>query len=178
MKNIKNVYVSYSEIIDKIGENKIKERLHAIHDIYEKFLDETGYKNEEDIYLNDRVLMHSILDYFTDITRLKDFHKIDLINQDKIISYEISWFLRRKPLQVISHNKEELIYINEKFALEILVNHLIKETVDDISKNRVMSSFFDIVIYYFKYRNCDAKVLEFIIASFKAGNSIDKINYD
>ena len=88
MKNIKAEYSSYSVIIDKIGETKIHERLCAIHDVYLDFLKATGYKDGEDLFLNDRLLMHAIMDYFTDITRLKNFHDIKLINQDKIISYE------------------------------------------------------------------------------------------
>lgn len=178
MKNIKAEFVDYSEIIDIVGEERINERLCALHDIYGKFLIETGFHDKEDISLNDRVLMHSILDYFTDITRLKSFHDIDLVNQDKIISYEISWMLRRKPIQIIRADREELVYVNEKFALEILVNHLTAGTVDDFSGNRTIIAYCNVLLYYLKYRNYDAKVLEIIISSFKAGNSLNKIKYN
>lgn len=177
MKNIKAEFVDYSEIIDKIGENRINERLCALHDIYRKFLEETGFQDKEDIILNDRVLIHSILDYFTDITRLKNFHEIEFVNQDKIISYELSWMLRRKPIQVLRIDKEALVYVNEKFALEILVNHLTAGKIDDFSGNETIISYCDMLLYYLKYRNYDAKVLEIIISSFKAGNSLNKIEY-
>lgn len=178
MKNIRAEFVDYAEIIDQVGEKRINERLCALHDIYRKFLVETGFQDKMDISLNDRVLIHSILDYFTDITRLKDFHDIKLVNQDKIISYEISWMLRRKPIQVMRTDREELVYVNEKFALEILVNHLTAGKVDDFSGNATIISYCNILLYYLKYRNYDAKVLEIIISSFKAGNSLDRIEYN
>ena len=177
MKNIKAEFVDYSDLIDQIGEKRINDRLCALHDIYQKFLIVTGFQDKTDIILNDRVLIHSILDYFTDITRLKNFHDIELVNQDKIISYEISWMLRRKPIQVLRADKEELVYVNEKFVLEILVNHLTAGAVDDFSGNALIISYCNILLYYLKYRNCDAKVLEIIISSFKAGNSLDKIEW-
>lgn len=178
MKNIKAGFPDYAEIIDKIGEVKINERLCAIHDIYSEFVKETDFKDGKDIILNDRILMHTILDYFTDITRLKEFHDIDRINQDKIISYETSWILKRKPIQVLRMDKEELIYVNEKFVLGIFVNHLTACQLDDFPDNQIMLCFCDFLLYYLKYRNCDAKILETIISSFKAGNSVDKIKYE
>lgn len=178
MKNIRAEYTDYLEIINQIGENKINERLCAIHDIYQMFLKESGFEDGTDIILNDRVLMHAILDYFTDITRLKNFHDIKLVNQDKIIAYEVSWILKRKPIQILKVEREELIYVNEKFVLEVLVNHLTSGKIEDFAENKVITAYCNILFYYMKYRNCDAKILEIIIASFKAGNSIDFIEYD
>lgn len=109
-----------------------------------------------------------ILDYFTDITRLKEFHQIERVNKDKIFSYEISWFLKRKPIQVLKNDREELVYVNEKFILGILVNHLTEGKIDDFSGNNILVSFCDILLYYLKYRDCEPKVLEMLIMSFKA----------
>lgn len=178
MKNIKSVFTSYERVIDNIGEKRIEERLNAIREIYFAFLKETGYRDNEDIFLNERVLIHVILDYFTDITRLKEFHNIEKVNKDKIVAYEISWFVRRKPIQILKNNKEELIYVNEKFVLGILMHHLTGGRIDDFSKNEILKVYCDVLLYYIKYRSCDAKVLEMLIMSFKAGNAIDKIIYE
>ncbi len=178
MKNIKAEYTDYCDVIKQIGEDKINDRLCAIHDIYQKFLKESGFKDGTDISLNDRILMHAILDYFTDITRLRNFHDIQWVNQDKIIAYEASWILKRKPIQIMRVDKEEFIYVNEKFVLEMLINHLTAGRVEDFSKNEIVIAYCNILFYYMKYRNCDAKILEIIIASFKAGNSIGVIEYD
>lgn len=45
--------------------------------------------------------MHAVLDYFTDINRLKHFHEISRTNLYKTKAYEISWLLRRRPIQFI-----------------------------------------------------------------------------
>jgi hypothetical protein len=177
MKDIKSQFVNYDKVIDLIGEKRIEERLDAIKEVYIDFLDKTGYQNGDDIILNERVLLHVILDYFTDITRLKEFHQIERVNKDKIFSYEISWFLKRKPIQVLKNDREELVYVNEKFILGILVNHLTEGKIDDFSGNNILVSFCDILLYYLKYRDCEPKVLEMLIMSFKAGNGIPKIKY-
>jgi hypothetical protein len=178
MRNIEKIkadFVEYTDLIDKIGENKIKERLYAIHDVYQIFLEDSGYIDQKDILLNDQTVIHIIMDYFTDITRLKEFHNISKINYDKIIAYEISWLLRRKPIQVLKDFTEDLVYINEKFALTIFINHLTSGKIDSISNTDGLSKLCDVMLYYFKYRNCDAKVLEMFIMCFKVGNSIEMI---
>ena len=80
MKDIKSQFVNYDKVIDLIGEKRIEERLDAIKEVYIDLLDKTGYQNGDDIILNERVLLHVILDYFTDITRLKEFHQIERVN--------------------------------------------------------------------------------------------------
>lgn len=42
----------------------------------------------------------AIMDYFTDVYRLKEFHKIKNINMIKIVAYEVYWILKRKPIQI------------------------------------------------------------------------------
>ena len=175
---IRAEFSDYNEIVDKIGIKKIEKRYHAIKKIYCEFIKQMKLIEKKDVSLNDRVLMHAILDYYTDITRLKDFHHIDAVNRDKIIAYEISWLLRRKPIQVIKDDNEALVYINEKFLLGILANHLLVDKLDEIIENKTINAYFNILFYFLKYRNCDPKNLEIIISSFKAGNSIDKIDYD
>lgn len=173
MKNIKSIFVNYKNIIDIIGEDRIEERLRALHDIYTIFLEQTNVNGKTDVYLNERVLMHTIMDYFTDITRLKEFHGIEKINQDKIIAYECSWLIKRKPIQILNEKDESLVYINEKFVLTILVNHLTKGKIDSFVGNEELNRLCDKLLYHLKYRNCDAKVLEMFILFFKVGNMIE-----
>lgn len=178
MKNIESAFISYDKTVQKIGKERIKERLTAIKDVYKSFLDIQGLEDEKDFILNERVLIHLILDYFTDITRLKDFHDIERVNKDKIIAYECSWMLKRKPIQVLKNDREELVYINEKFVLMIFINHLTNNQIDSLEKNENLKPLCDTLLYYFKYRNCDAKILEMFIMMFKGGNSIDTIIYE
>ncbi len=157
MENVKIEFSDYTEVINKIGEEKIEERFCAIHDVYLRFIKSIGYKDK------------------TDITRLKNFHKIERVNKDKIISYECSWFLRRKPIQLLRDDREEMVYINEKFVLLMLVNHLTAEKIDSISEKILMNNFCESLLYYLKYRDCSPKIIEMIILSFKAGNSLNII---
>ncbi len=119
--------------------------------------------------------MHAVLDYFTDISRLKHFHKITRTNSFKVISYEISWLLRRKPLQVLEDGREELVYINEKFVLSYIMSYLTHlvgtDFYDDLKpKNQeAFDGFIDSLYYYLKYRNCNSQALELALLSFGAG---------
>lgn len=176
MENIRVEFKSYSELIDNIGIERIEGRHQAIKEAYAEFVKQIECE-EKDFFLNERILMHAILDYFTDITRLKKFHDIKLINEDKIISYESSWLIRRKPIQILS-NKESHVYVNEKFVLAILVTHLTKGTITTLENHKILDNFCDILLYYLKFRNCDPKILEIMICAFKAGNSLETINYN
>ena len=176
MKNIKSDFKNYSGIIDVIGVDRIEERVCAVHDVYADFLSSLKFEDEKDITMNDRILLHTILDYFTDIVRLKEFHGIDRINQDKIIAYECSWFVKRKPIQVLRCDIEEIVYINEKFVLSILVNHMTQNGKGDFSSKTIIEGFCDTLLYYLKFRDCNPKILEMIILSFKAGNSMQTID--
>ncbi len=178
MYNVKSEFVSYDEVINIIGKNKIEERISAIVKIYDEiFLKETELEDGNEIRLNYRTVTHIVLDYFTDIIRLKDFHGIDRVNYDKIIAYECSWLLKRKPIQVLLDDREDLVYINEKFVLEVFIHHLLNDNVTEILRGSLLWVFCDTIFYHFKYRNCDARILEMFIMCFKAGNSLDTISY-
>ena len=76
-----------------------------------------------------------ILDYFTDIARLKDYQDIERANVDKIYGYELFWFLRRHPIQLLEGVPDNFD-INEKWLLvffyqgywQRLVCHVMKMT--------------------------------------------------
>ena len=55
-------------------------------------------KLEEIAYIHEMALTHAIMDYFSDIQRLKDCQKIKHVNEIKIKAYETFWLLKRKPL--------------------------------------------------------------------------------
>lgn len=125
--------------------------------------------------LNSFTLMHAVLDYFSDISRLKKFHKIRKTNTFKIMAYEVSWLLRRKPLQILQDEKEELVYINEKYILSYILLYFSRlvgeEFYDELDENnrKIFDGFIDTLYYYLKYRNCNSQSLEFALISFGAG---------
>jgi hypothetical protein len=60
--------------------------------------------------------MFTVLGYFSDIMRLKDFHKIERVNDLKILAYETSWLLKRKPLQIKDSNDLNFAFCNKQFT--------------------------------------------------------------
>ena len=65
---------------------------------------------------NDRILYHLLLDYYSDIHRLKPFHGIEYTKSDKNIAYLSYWILRRKPIQIDnSVEKDKDIFYSRMF---------------------------------------------------------------
>lgn len=98
MDKIHEIYSGYKDVVERFGEGKIQKRFMDLSQIYKEFLVKENLTGT--VKVNSFMLIHAIMDYFTDISRLKDFHNIDFTNTYKTKAYEISWLLRRKPLQV------------------------------------------------------------------------------
>lgn len=173
MDKISILYDDYLDIVSEFGKDRIQERFQDLCVAYNKFIDER--KINKSVRLNSFTLMHAVLDYFTDISRLKKFHQIKRTNSFKIIAYELSWLIRRKPLQILEDEKEELVYINEKFILSYVMSYFTQLVGFDFydkleEKNRkAIDGYIDSFYYYLKYRNCNSQALEFALLSFGAG---------
>lgn len=166
----------YQGLIDQIGEDKFQERFKYLRDTMEEFINQAGYQSS--VICNDRILIHVLLDYFSDIERLKDFHGIEKVRTDKIFAYTIYWILKRKRLQFKDESIEEKdIFVNERFAVFLLINECIINCVSkklDKEGSKKFDEYIDYVLYYFKYREYNAQVIELIIESFKMGIEFDK----
>lgn len=173
MDRISHLYDDYADILKEFGKNRIQERFSDIYMAYQKFIQKNNLENV--VRINDFTLMHAILDYFTDISRLKRFHKISHTNTFKIVSYEISWLLRRKPLQILEDDDEELVYINEKFVLSYIMSYLTELVGEDFydklsqENQEAFDGYIDSLFYYLKYRNCNSQALELALLNFGAG---------
>ena len=177
MDKIKSIFSDYNDIINEFTEKVVNERFNAFVEQISKFIDifestEDNYKNC--LKLNKLALIHAVLDYFTDISRLKSFHGIKKTNEYKILAYEVYWLLRRRPIQVIDSPTEEFVFINEKFALSYVLSFLC-EDVDYNSDNiPFLDSFIDSLYYYFKYRVYSPQDIEMIILAYKVGSGTHK----
>jgi len=114
----------YRDLINEFGREKIEKRLEMLLDILKNFIDKFNYKDK--VKINELTLIHTVFDYFADISRLKSFHHIEKVNKVKILAYESYWFLRRKPLQQLENN-EEILYVNERFILTRIIEFLTDE---------------------------------------------------
>lgn len=165
---------NYLELLEEIGVEKFRERFEELQKTAMEFIEVAGYSDTA--YCNERILMQVILDYFMDVMRLKEFHSIERVRTEKLFAYTIAWIVRRKPIQFRDYSDQEKdIFINERFASYLLINecllcgtkHFIKEAYA-----KKLVEYTDMLMYYFKYRECNPQILELVIESFKMGGLI------
>lgn len=176
MKHIENIYQSYDDILQEFTEDVIKSRYENLYKELSDFLD--GYSLREELRIDEVALTHAVFDYYSDISRLKKFHKIKNVNDIKVYAYESYWLLRRHPIQIRNNKntEERIVFANEKFVFSRIAQFLMDGI--DVSRDIMPESrksvlnYFDTIYYYLKYRDCSAQVLEMLILSFYAGKLI------
>ncbi len=123
------------------------------------------------VVINEDLLGQSVLNYFEDVDRLKEFEDIKRTNEDKIYGYETFWLLRDKPIQIIDSNLPyEYLFINEKVFTWMLISKMLKEAcVDPDSNNPRLMPFLKLLYYNFKFRIFTQQSLEMMISAFFCG---------
>ncbi|MDY2938491.1 MAG: hypothetical protein SOT28_09310 [Fusicatenibacter sp.] len=172
MNTIENVYTNYESLLKEFTEEVIESRYAVFYEEIDEFTKSIGVRDK--IRIDESILIHAVLDYFTDISRLKQFHQVKHINSLKVISYESYWLLRRKPIQVISGEgpDDSMAFLNEKFVFSRISKYLIgdgKTVVLSPESKKGFLNYLDSLYYYLKYRNYDAQMLEMMLMGFKAG---------
>ena len=178
MDKIESIYVSYEDIVDKFPKDVIDQRYDFLLKEINLFIETYTSQNLAKLCLrvNEYSLLHAVLDYFSDIARLKEFHSIEKANEYKVFAYELHWILKRKPIQVLTDGdaNEELVFINEKFALTYALAFLMQDIdvtqLAEQSQN-IINSFIESFYYYLKYRTYTPQDLEMVFLSYKAGLS-------
>lgn len=171
LNNIENTYIDYDQLVSSVGEDAVKERIETISKEMLEFL--AVHNLNEIAYINEMGLTHAIMDYFSDIQRLKDYQKIEHINEVKIKAYETFWLLQRKPIQLREQIEDDrILYINEKFLLSRLTSFMLNEKINNPlvgEKGIAFKNFLDTLYYYLKFRRCDAQSIELMLLAFNAG---------
>ncbi len=175
MNNIENTYINYDELVKSVGgEAIIKSRIEQISQEMLDFL--AVNKLDEVAYIHEMALTHAVMDYFSDIQRLKDYQKIEHVNEIKIKAYETFWLLKRKPLQLTKQLEEDrCLYVNEKFLLTRLTSFMLEDNINMPiieEKSTAFKNFLDTLYYYLKFRRCDAQSIELMLLAFKAGQVV------
>lgn len=172
---------NYIELIHEVGEKEFDSRFLELQRQIDEFLAAAGYITaiEEDgcAECNDRILYHVLLDYYSDIHRLKEFHQIKHTKTDKNIAYLSYWILKRKPIQVTNSIAEDKdIFINERFVCYIIVYECLQLRPEapvsrklDEQQTKRYEKYIDLLLYFLKYRECTAQMLELLIETFKMG---------
>ncbi|MDE6386748.1 MAG: hypothetical protein K2L82_02940 [Lachnospiraceae bacterium] len=172
---------NYIELIKAVGEKEFDSRLSELQKQVNEFLDRAGYVSTEEekgcVECNDRILYHVLLDYYSDILRLKEFHGIKHTITDKNIAYLAYWILKRKPIQVPNSVEEDKdIFINERFVCYIITYECLQQKQKKSSDHKLNEQsmkkydrYIDLLLYFLKYRECSAQMLELLIETFKMG---------
>lgn len=181
MNNIENSYDSYDVLLEKIGKGDINEGKRIVQCRIEQIsMEINAFLNHHELntvsYVNVMALTHAIMDYFSDIQRLKEYQEIDHVNEFKIKAYETFWLLKRKPIQINKQiDDDKQLFVNEQFLLSRLHSFMLGEKINEpINGDELkgMTNFLDSLLYYLKFRRCDAQSIELMLLAFNAGQII------
>lgn len=167
----------YEEIIEHFGEEKLISRYDALQEYMELFIERSNYQDK--VAVATSVLNQAVIDYFADIDRLKEFHHIEHINYMKIHAYSAYWILRRKPIQIIVDDDEdmELAFVNENFVASYLMQFLRGENKGVVIKREdryAYNEFVNNLKYVLRYRTITPQMLETILESYAAGRMFER----
>jgi len=135
--------------------------------------------------VNPELLRVATLEYFDEVFEMKQAHKIDHSQPEKIYSHQIFWLLRNHPIQIIDFkklqelDKLEYLHINERAFTDILVRRIaieleerfekniqIDDFVKKLEKHKLMKEFRRKLYYTFKRRIYTSKSLLMTIEAF------------
>ena len=158
------------ELNESFTDDYIRNAGAFIHNLAETFYEKN--KLEGKVYFDDNIFENCLIDILVDIARLKYFHDISYVNYIKFIAYTASWCLKRKPFQLIEGCSEEYIYVNEIFALTILLQACgLYERSTKIEKaeyEEVLKGI-RLFLYHLKYRNTNPQTLELLLVGLESG---------
>ena len=177
MINIQAVYGKYDELIAEFGEQEIQEQISCLLLQCKEFI--RRLHAEDVVVVNTRLLTHAVLDYYSDVSRLKSFHKIQNINDIKDLAYKAHWILKRRPLQISVDSQEDdtLTFINEKFIMSLISSYFLSDDVAAPIVDETLTiyrNFLNSFFYALKFRNLDAQAIELLILGFCAGCHLGK----
>lgn len=170
-------YKHYEDLIKYVGEDKIRARYQYLYDLIFHFIE--GFRRNdigEKLCINERILMHCVLEYYEDILKVKSAHDLNHTNSPKVMAYTVYWILRRHPIQITldaqDAENDDLVFANEKFVLSMIMSFLTHgaETEPLLDENlTIYKAFINSFYYFLKFRRVDPQSIEMIILSFRLG---------
>lgn len=170
MNKIAADFVVPKELIEQVVDKdaKFEKRFASLLKDMNEFIDANGITGK--VKVNHYALCYALVDYFEDIRRLKLFHNIEHINNEKIVAYTSYWLLQRKPIQLLDEDMD-LLYVNERFVLAYISDFISTEEKKSVllRQESGMRAFKETLFYFLKYRVANANMIELAIISFFAG---------
>lgn len=180
MDNINNVNImslfsgeKYTYLVEEFTEEKIEERFKTIYEYLLAFIEQNGLTDK--VYVCVELLEHMLVDYFVDIYRLKKFHHIKKINDNKIHAYTAYWLVKDNVLQLVqkAEIEQKLTAVNEWMVVSYIMSYLFgkdgTEVVINDKKHASLEDFKNNLLYSLRYRQYTPNTLETILIAFSAG---------
>lgn len=178
---------SYKALVDFFGEETIVNRTGFLYQKMTSFIRDNHL--EDAAYINEALLRRTVIDYFTDIYRLRTFHGIAAVNRHKIIAYTVFWLLRRQPIQLRegAPDTDEYVFANENFAAVLIAYSCITPSaspelmydsridIDENHQKAYLRFLFDLK-YHLRYRMVDARNLELMLSAYETGFVLGESN--
>lgn len=166
----------YEEIIDHFGKEKIMQRYDTLEQYLTVFIERSDFRDK--VRISYSLLNQAVIDYFADIDRLKNFHRIEKINFIKIHAYSAYWLLRRRPIQIVEDDDDtELAFMNENFVASYLFRFLRGEESGVVIKKAdrlAYDEFVENLKYVLRYRVITPQMLETFLEGYGAGRAFER----
>jgi len=160
----------YDGLLKDFGKQDLENRFCSLLSTAKIFVSMTGHSGTVEVC--EETLFVVMVDYCSDILRLKTNHGIDMPNEIKTLSYESYWILRRKPLRLVANSTiTDAVYANERFVISRMMKFLADDDDCNVSAltNENLKFLYETLFYFLKYRKYDAHAIEMILLSFYAG---------
>ncbi|TGL63305.1 hypothetical protein [Leptospira sarikeiensis] len=164
----------YDYLIKEFTEEKIKDRFIYLCELAKKIIRQQ--KLESFCSVESDLISEVVIDYFSDIDRLKKFHGLKKANTFKIAAYTAYWILRRKPIQIKgdinsadSVTKAKIRDINEIFAKSLalgIIYDFRKQVDPGMEATSKLVNFYVHLNYHFVYRQPNPQSLELAFTAF------------
>lgn len=161
----------YKFLLTAFAKETIENRFKTIFNFIETFIEAKNL--QEDVFISVDLLNNAIIDYFSDIYRIKEFQNIERTNLAKIYSYTAYWLLRRKVIQLKKEvSDDKLSFINEEMVASYIFSYLFETNVFILdSQQNDFAEFQKNFLYSLIYRTYSPQSIESLIYAFKAGMS-------
>lgn len=181
---------SYEYLLGEFDEGEIKNTFKYIYRNAAYFLELVGLNCQinpgEDFFINTRIIKETVVDFYSDLERLKQFHNITEINSIKFASYLAYWVNKRKPIQTIAEFTNEKIaafpklkFVNESFSHSLLMSTAFKiDSPPPRDYLGYINNFLDLLNYSFRYRVMTAQNLEIILTAYMTNKLYEMLDHN
>ena len=161
----------YKDLFEEFTEDEIFSCVKGLYQKAAEFL--LNGKFPKEIYLNETIYLYCWRDIFEDIAKLRRFHGLESEDDIKLYAYTAAWWIKRKPFQHKENCDERFLYVNENFAVTILLqaSHLYDKESGNytVSKDKVLQVVKPL-LYHLKYRPVTPQILELFLTGLNFAN--------